>query len=271
VDPHALSLPMFTLVVAGLDAFNPCAFFVLLFLLSLMVHARSRSRMLLIGGTFVFFSGLVYFVFMAAWLNLFLVVGGAPLVTLIAGAIAVLIGLLNTKDYFYFKQGPSLTIPDGAKPALYRRMRGLLGAENMAAMLVGTVALALAANSYELLCTAGFPMIFTRVLTLHEVGGAGYYGYLALYNLIYILPLLAIVAVFTVTLGVRKLSEQQGRVLKLLSGIMMLGLGVVLLAAPDLLNSLWVGVALLSAALTITVAVDSVRRLLDGRAAGRSL
>ena len=114
-------------------------------------------------------------------------------------------------------------------------------------------------------------MIFTRVLTLHEVGGAGYYGYLALYNLIYILPLLAIVAVFTVTLGVRKLSEQQGRVLKLLSGIMMLGLGVVLLAAPDLLNSLWVGVALLAAALTITVAVDSVRRLLDGRAAGRSL
>ena len=59
------------MVLAGLDAFNPCAFFVLLFLLSLLVHARDRRRMLLIGGVFVFFSGAIYFVFMAVWLNVF--------------------------------------------------------------------------------------------------------------------------------------------------------------------------------------------------------
>ena len=73
IDLRTLSLPAFTLVLAGLDSFNPCAFFVLLFLLSLLVHARNRGHMLIIGGTFVFFSGLVYFLFMAAWLNLFLV------------------------------------------------------------------------------------------------------------------------------------------------------------------------------------------------------
>ncbi len=112
IAPADLSLPLFTLVIAGLDAFNPCAFFVLLFLLSLMVHARSRARMLLIGGTFIFFSGLIYFLFMAAWLNLFLVIGGTPIVTLVAGVVAVIIGLLNTKDYFWFKQGPSLVIPE---------------------------------------------------------------------------------------------------------------------------------------------------------------
>jgi hypothetical protein len=53
-------------VLAGLDAFNLCAFFVLLFLLSLMVHARRRMRMALVGGVFVAFSGLLYYVCMAA-------------------------------------------------------------------------------------------------------------------------------------------------------------------------------------------------------------
>ncbi len=252
LDAESMSLPLFTLVIAGLDAFNPCAFFVLLFLLSLMVHARSRARMLMVGGTFVFFSGLVYFLFMAAWLNLFLVVGGAPLVTLVAGLVALLIGALNIKDFFLFKQGPSLSIPEQAKPGLFRRMRGLLSAENLGTMLFGTVMLALAANSYELLCTAGFPMVYTRVLTLNALSGWGYYGWLLLYNLIYILPLLAIVLVFTFTLGARKLSERQGRVLKLLSGSMMLGLGLVMLAAPEWLNSPLIGIGLLLLAIIVT-------------------
>jgi hypothetical protein len=252
VDAQGLSMPVFTLIIAGLDAFNPCAFFVLLFLLSLMVHAKSRARMLLVGGTFVFFSGVVYFLFMAAWLNLFLVVGGAPVVTVVAGLVAVLIGVLNVKDFFWFQQGPSLSIPAQAKPGLYQRMRGLLDAENLGTMLFGTVALALAANSYELLCTAGFPMVYPRVLTLNELSGVAYYGYLALYNLVYILPLALIVLAFTFTLGARKLSEREGRVLKLLSGAMMLGLGLTMLLFPEALGSPAIGLGLLVLALLVT-------------------
>ena len=260
LDVRDYSLPMFTLVIAGLDAFNPCAFFVLLFLLSLMVHAGSRARMLLIGGTFVFFSGFLYFLFMAAWLNLFLLLGSAPVVTSVAGVVAVIIGLLNLKDYLAFGQGPSLSIPEGAKPRLFQRMRGLLAADRKAAMLLATVTLALAANSYELLCTAGFPMVYTRVLTLAALAPPQYYGYLAFYNLIYVLPLLAIVAVFTITLGRKKLTERQGRLLKLLSGLMMLGLGLVMLMSPELLGQLWVGVALLAVAVLVTAASALVGR-----------
>ncbi|MGE5154705.1 MAG: glutaredoxin family protein [Bdellovibrio bacteriovorus] len=263
LETGALSLPLFTLLIAGLDAFNPCAFFVLLFLLSLLVHARSRGRMLFIGGTFVFVSGLVYFLFMAAWLNLFLVVGGAPVVTAVAGIIALVIGILNVKDYFWFRQGPTLAIPEQAKPGLFRRMRGLVAADNLGAMLVGTVALALAANSYELLCTAGFPMVYTRVLTLNDLSPGAHYGYLLLYNLVYILPLLAIVLVFTFTLGRRKLSEDQGRVLKLLSGLMMLGLAVLMLVAPERLSDPWAGGLLIGAALTLAGVIA-----LYGRRAG---
>ena len=213
LEPSALSLPVLTVVLAGLDAFNPCAFFVLLFLLSLMTHLRSRVRMALVGGVFVLCSGLVYFGFMAAWLNLFLIVGYLPLVTTGAGLVAVLIGAVSVKDFVWFKEGFSLSIPDQAKPGLYDRTRALVNAASLPAMLVGTVTLTLAANAYELLCTAGFPLLFTRILTLAELSAPAYYAYLALYNAVYVLPLLAIVTAFVVTLGTRRLTESEGALL----------------------------------------------------------
>lgn len=252
VDAAALSLPLLTLTVAALDAFNPCAFFVLLFLLSMMAHQKSRARMLAVGGIFVLFSGLMYFAFMAAWLGLFQLLGQLAWVTLAAGLLAVVVGAVNVKDFFLFGRGVSLSIPESKKPDIFRRARAVLAADKLPAMLAATVFLAVAANFYELLCTAGFPMVYTRILTLGEPSAAMRYFYLALYNLVYVLPLAAIVLVFVRTLGARKLGEREGRLLKLLSGTMMLELGVLLLVAPEWLSRLGVAFALLAGAVAVT-------------------
>ena len=246
------SLLMLTLVLGGMDAFNPCAFFVLLFLLSMLVHANSRGKMLVVGGVFVFTSGLMYFLFMAAWFNLFRIVGSISWITSLAGIVAITIALLNIKDYFHFHQGPSLSIPDGAKPGLFERMRHLLGEKRIVFVLLATMLLAIAANSYELLCTAGFPMVYTRLLTLRELGIGEYYVYLLLYNLVYILPLLLIVLLFVYRMGARKLTEHEGRVLKLLSGYMMLLLGVLLLFDAQLIQNLVSAAGLLVFAILLT-------------------
>jgi hypothetical protein len=255
-------LPLLTLavVLGALDSFNPCAFFVLFTLLSILVHAHSRRRMLFVGGIFVAFSAVVYFLFMAAWLNLFLRVGEPRLVTAAAGVVALLIAAINVKDYFFFKQGISLSIPDSKKPGLYVRMRGLVQASSAPALALGTVVLAVAANTYELLCTAGFPMVFTRILTLNRITPAEHYLYLAIYNLVYVVPMAFVVGLFSFTLGARKLSEEQGRVLKLVSGFMMLGLGLIVLIDPSLFNRMLTGVALLGLALAVTGVVLVLER-----------
>jgi hypothetical protein len=246
------SLPLLTVMIAGFDAFNPCAFFVLLFLLSMLVHQKRRARMLAIGGVFVLVSGLMYFAFMAAWLNLFQLLGSVAWVTLAAGALALVIGLVNAKDFFFFRRGVSLSIPESRKPAIYERARAILAAGSLPATLAATVLLAVAVNFYELLCTAGFPMVYARLLTLQAVGTTGHYLYLALYNLVYVIPLAVIVGAFAFTLGARRLSEREGRLLKLLSGLMMLQLGVVLLFAPDALNHVGVAFALVAVAVGLT-------------------
>jgi hypothetical protein len=252
VDAASLSLPALTLVLAGLDAFNPCAFFVLLFLLSMMAHQKSRRRMLLIGGVFVAVSGLMYFAFMAAWLSVFQIFGHLGWVTVAAGALAVFVGAVNVKDFFWSDKGISLSIPESKKPDIFRRARAILAAEHLPAMLAATTFLAVAANFYELLCTAGFPMVYTRVLTLADLSPAGRYAYLAAYNLIYVLPLAAIVVVFARTLGARKLTEREGRLLKLMSGLMMLGLGALLLIAPELISQVGIAFGLMAVAVVIT-------------------
>jgi hypothetical protein len=249
-----------TVAIGFLDGFNPCAFFVLLTLLGLLLHVRSRGRILLVGGIFVLFSGLVYFLFMAAWLNVFLVAGQVAAVTKAAGVVALVIALINIKDYFLFKRGVSLSIPDSAKPRLFERMRRLIAETALAPVILGTVVLAAAANLYELFCTAGFPMVYTRILTLHRLPKAGYYLYLALYNLVYVVPLAAIVLLFAATLGARKLSELQGRVLKLLSGTMMLGLGLALLLRPEALGSVAAGAWLLAGSIAVTALVVAATR-----------
>jgi glutaredoxin len=265
VAAEDLSLPVLTVLFGLLDSFNPCAFFVLLFLLGLLLHAHSRRRMLLVGGTFVFFSGAIYFLFMAAWLNLFLLVGEMPAITVLAGLTALVVGGLNLKDFFFFRRGVSLSIPESVKPRLFDRMRRLVRATRLSSVLAGTVVLAMAANSYEILCTAGFPMVYTRALTLHDLPRWQFYAFVAFYNLVYILPLLAIVLLFTFTLGGRKLTERQGRVLKLVSGMMMLLLGGVLLVRPGWLNNPGAAVLLLAAALLGSILIVLVSRAWERR------
>ena len=225
-------LPLFTIVIGLLDGFNPCAMWVLLFLLSLLVNLHDRFKMTLIAGTFVLVSGLLYFAFMAAWLNVFLVIGLSRAVQITLGCIAFFIGAINVKDFFARPQGVSLGIPDSAKPGIYTRVRRILQAEHLTVALAGIVVLAGLVNMIELLCTAGFPALYTQILTLQQLPMWKYYGYLGLYNLAYIFDDGLMVTIAVVTLSRRKLQERAGRWLKLTSGLVMAALGTVLLLQP---------------------------------------
>ena len=228
-----LGLPLFTIVIGLQDGFNPCAMWVLLFLLSLLVNLQDRRKMALIAGTFVLVSGLIYFAFMAAWLNMFLLIGLSRAVQITLGGVALFAGAVNVKDFFAFHRGISLSIPESAKPGFYARVRGILQAKNLAGALAGIVVLAGLVNMIELLCTAGFPALYIQILTMQQLPTWEYYGYLGLYNLAYILDDSLMVTIAVVTLSRRKLQEHAGRWLKLTGGAVMLSLGLVLILKPE--------------------------------------
>jgi hypothetical protein len=236
VDAQALGLPLFTLLVGLIDGFNPCAMWVLVFLVSLLAGLRDRGRMALVAGTFVAVSGAAYFVFMLAWLNVFLALGVSRALELGLGVAALAIGAVHLKDGLAPGTGPSLSIPEAAKPGLYRRLRAVVRAEKPLAALVGAAVLAVAVNLVELGCTAGLPAVYTRILTLHELPRWEYLGYLGLYNLAYVADDALVVATAVFTLSRSRIQERGARVLQCVSGSVMAVLGVLLLLAPGWLR-----------------------------------
>ena len=205
---------------------------VLIFMISMLASLRDRGKMLAICGVFVAVEGIAYFAFMAAWLNLFLLIGISRISEIALGVIAGIAGAINIKDFFAFGRGISLSIPPAAKPGIYARVRAILLAQNMTAALAATVVLAVLVQVVEFMCTSGFPALYTRILTMRRLEGWGYYGYLLLYNAAYMLDDVIVLAIGVVTLSQRRLQEQEGRWLKLASGVVMLGLGVYLIALP---------------------------------------
>lgn len=232
-EARRIPLAALTAMVGLLDGLNPCAMWVLVVLLGLLANVRSRRRALAFGGAFVLVSGVVYFAFMTAWSGLFAALGGSRRVTVVLGVALVAMGLVNVKELFLFRRGPTLTIPDRAKPALYRRMRRIAGATRLPAALLGVLALALLANLVELGCTVGLPALYTRVLSLRpELAPWQRLGWIAAYNAFYVIPLAAIVAAWAAFAPRARLGERAARALKAVSGILLVAFGVALLAAP---------------------------------------
>ncbi|MDP2904429.1 MAG: glutaredoxin domain-containing protein [Methylovulum sp.] len=222
-------LPLFTIAMGLLDGFNPCSMWVLILMISLLAPMHDRMRMFAVAGAFVAVEGIAYFIFMAAWLNLFLWIGLSRTSELIIASIAILAGIINLKDFWAYGWGVSLSIPKSAKPGIYTRIRSILQAENLRAAILGAVVLALLVQIVEFLCTSGFPALYTRILTLRQTSGMSYYGYLLLYNMAYMLDDSIVLGIGVITLSQRRLQEKEGRWLKLISGLVMVGLGFYLM------------------------------------------
>lgn len=231
-----LGMPVFTLVIGLVDGFNPCAMWVLLFLLSILVNLKDRKRILAIAATFVVVSGLAYFAFMAAWLNVFMLIGYLRPIQISLAVVAMFVGIVHIKDFFAFRKGFSLSIPESAKPGLYARVRKIVTAERLMPALAGAFVLAVLVNIIELLCTAGLPALYTNILSQQGFSSAIKYAYLTLYILAYIFDDSLMVGVVVLTLSRKKFQESHGRWLKLISGTVIVLLGVIMLFRPEWLQ-----------------------------------
>jgi len=233
ISVRAVGLPLFTVAIGLVDGFNPCAMWVLLFILSMLVNLGSRARMLAVAGTFVLVGGAVYFLFMAAWLNVFLLVRLTRPAQLALGAVAFAMAVLQLREGAGARGGPSLSIPKSAKPGIYARTRKLLQQRGLLPAVAGAAVLAALVNVVELLCTAGLPAMYTHLLAARPLAAWERYAYLALYGAAYILDDSVVLGIAVATLSRRKLQQRGGRALKLLSGGVLMALALLLMFRPQ--------------------------------------
>lgn len=229
-------LPAFTVILGLMDGFNPCAMWVLMFLLSMLVHVKSRQRMFLIAAIFVLVSGVIYFLFMAAWLNFFLAFRWSGFLRILIGLLGLTVAGFHLKDFFMSLKGPSLSISMAGKNRIGAVIRSVITARNMPLAILMVSTLAVLVNFYELLCTAGLPALYTQILVNQNVEGGRFYGFLLLYNAAYIFDDSVMVFSATWALSSQRLKPVAGRALKGVSGAFLLLLSLLLIFRPDWLN-----------------------------------
>lgn len=235
VDLRELSLPALSLLLGGLDGFNPCAMWVLITLLTLLINTRDWRKIWVIGGTFLLVSGVMYYLFIAAWLNVFLLIGLNVWVQKVIGIVAIGGGSF----YLYEALGKD---PNACKVAdverrrrTIDRMRSVIATATWPAMILGVSVLAVSVNMIELVCTAGLPAVFTQILAFNPLSAAQRYGYLLLYILAYMLDDLIIFAIAVTTLHATGLTTRYRRFTLILGGALMLILGLLLIFYPEAL------------------------------------
>lgn len=256
VDLGAQSLILSTALIAFVDGINPCSLWVLSVLLALTIHTGSRRKVFIIGAVFLTVTSLVYVLFIAGLFTMFMVLDWVPWIQVVVALVALFFALVNIKDYFWYKEGVSLTIADEQKPGLYRSMRRVLQAgDSMPALIGAAVVMSAGASLVEFSCTAGFPMLWSNLLAAQGVATLTFVLLLILYMAIYQLDEIIIFAGAVIGLRASKLEEKQGRILKLVSGMLMLVLAIVMLVNPSLMSSLsatlWVFLIAFGAALLV--------------------
>jgi thiol-disulfide isomerase/thioredoxin len=234
VDVAQLSLPVLTLVIALMDGFNPCAMWALLFLISLLLGMKDRKRMWVLGTAFIVTSAAVYFLFLSAWLNLFLFIGMLVWVRLAIGLVALIAGGIYLRDYYQHRTS-CVVAGNEKRQQVFNRLREITATKQFFVALIGIILLAIAVNLVELICSAGLPAVYTHVLSLSNLPPWQYYLYLLLYVFIFMLDDLFIFFTAMLTLKAVGIDSKYASISRLIGGIVMIIIGILLLFKPSLL------------------------------------
>lgn len=235
INALRFSLPLLTIFMGALDGFNPCAMWTLLFLISLLLGINNRRRMWVLGVAFIGASAFVYFLFMAAWLQLILFLGFIVWVRALIGILATIGGGYNLKSYLDERNSNGgCKVTSGKKRQLvFAKMKAIAQQNSLWLALGGIILLAFAVNLVELVCSAGFPAVFTQVLSLSHLSSWQYYAYILLYIFFFMIDDIIIFAIAMFTLKATGISTKYGKWSKLIGGILMIIIGLLLIFKPE--------------------------------------
>lgn len=231
-NPRNLSLPMLTITLAAADGFNPCAMWVLVFLIGLLLGVESRPRRWLLGGTFIVASSLVYFLIMAAWLNTLLYLGAALWLRIAIAVLALFAGAGSIRASLRKEQVCTVTAAP-ARRAILERLRKLALSASLPLALVSISLLAFAVNIVELLCSAGIPAVYTQYLALNPLPLWQHYAYLGLYILVFMADDLLVFVSAMLALEMTGIGQRYTRWSKLAGGLILLVIGLLILLKPE--------------------------------------
>lgn len=236
VDIKKVSVLLVSIVIGIVDGFNPCAMWVLLFLISSLLGMKDRKRMWIIGVTFLLTSALVYMVIMLGWLEIVVNITTSILVRNIIACIAIIGGLVNLRTFIKTRNTSGCTIlDDNKRTKVFEKIKSFTKEKSLFLALAGVITLAIGVNVVELACSAGLPLVFTQVLAINNITGVNALMYVFVYIFFFLIDDLLIFIIAMTTLKLTGISNKYAKYSHLVGGILMIVIGLLLIIKPELI------------------------------------
>ncbi len=235
IDAKTVSLPLFSIVVGFIDGINPCAMWILIFLITMIMPMKDRKKQWIIGLTFIITSGVVYLLFLVSWLNLAVFLTKITLIRTLISAFAIIFGMTNIYRYFKdLQEDVGCDVTDsGKRQKIMTKIKKITSEEKFIFAILGTIGLAASVNVLELLCSLGLPVIFTNVLALNHLNIFEYIIYIFLYILFYLIDDIIIFVIAMKTMHIKGISNKYTKYSHLIGGLIMVILGLLMVLKPE--------------------------------------
>lgn len=238
INAKKVSLPILAVVLGFVDGFNPCAMWILIFLITMLFNMKDRKKMWILGLTFILTSGIVYLMFMLAWLNLATFISKISFIRLLIAVIALVVGLINVYKYIdsLKKKDEGCDVVDKKdRKKIMEKIISITHEKKFIIALLGIMVLAASVNIIELMCSIGIPLLFTQILAMNNLSTFSYMIYMFIYIFFFLIDDIVIFVISMVTLKVTGLSTKYTKYSHLVGGIIMLIIGLLLIIKPELL------------------------------------
>ena len=237
VEIQSMSLLLSAIVLGFVDGFNPCAMWVLIFLITMLINMKNKKRMWIIGVTFLLTSAFVYFLIMVSWLQVAITLVAVNWLRSLIGLIAIIFGGYNLNKYLKTRKlEPGCEVTnDKQRSKIMERVKNIVKKQNLFLALIGVITLAVTVNLIELACSAGLPLLFTQILAYNELSTGAYFFYIGVYILLFLIDDLVIFTIAMVSMRVTGISNKYSKISTLIGGIIMLLIGILLIFFPNII------------------------------------
>lgn len=238
VNPKKVSLPLLAIVLGFVDGFNPCAMWILIFLITMLFNMKNKKRMWILGITFILTSGIVYLAFMVSWLNLATFISKLSIVRLLIASIAIIIGTWNLIKFTnsLSKKNEGCDVVDNKdRKKIMDKIKNITTEKKFIISLISIIILAASVNIIELMCSIGIPLLFTQILAMNNLSFIEYSFYLLLYIFFFLIDDLIVFFIAMITSKITVASTKYSKYSHLLGGIIMFIIGILLIIKPELL------------------------------------
>lgn len=235
IDAKKVSLPLISIFIGMIDGFNPCAMWVLLFLIGMLFNMKDKKKMWILGITFLITSAILYLFIMMAWLKVALSFNTVLWLRILIALIALIAGGINIISYLKnIKKDDGCKIVDEKKrKKIFSKIKKITLEKRLILSIIGIITLAISVNLVELACSAGLPLMFTQILSFNNLSMFEYMFYMFLYILFFLIDDIVIFVVAMKTLSIKGISSKYGKYSNLIGGIIMILIGILMIFKPE--------------------------------------